>query len=79
MILSASKTYFKHSDCEFAKENLKIIYLFIKNALNSVNDIVFDSGTLISSLRSNQSTLVFQIFIDLYRKFEVSLIFFFFI
>lgn len=66
------KTYYKHSDCELAKENLRVIYAFIKQALNSVNDIIVESGSLyFSKFQMSEKHASHSIsFNTAYRNFE---------
>jgi hypothetical protein len=83
MILSTSKAFLKHVDCECAKENLSQVYQFLYKALDTLNYVVVDSGSLFD-FNSNSTTLfpsavtaddVGPSFSKAYSHFEVILIF----
>lgn len=75
MILSASKTYLKHLECECAKENICLVYSFLQEALDIVHYVAVESGT---TYRFTQpvfnamfKTLPVQIsFTNSFRQFE---------
>ncbi len=65
------KTFFKHPECELISENLNVLFNFIKNALETVFNVVVDSGSLfvLNDFDSSTST---NTFIKSYQSFEVN-------
>ena len=83
MILSASKAYLKHLECECAKENVSLVYAFLQQALDTVHFVAVDSGAMhqlaLPSFQTNSMSAAAsscgQIsFINAHRQFEVNLI-----
>ena len=81
MILSSSKSYLKHLECECAKENLSLVYTFLQEALDSLHYVIVDSGTMFDFSSSSISASVYKkttsvgivqiTFVNAYRHFEV--------
>ena len=76
MILSASKAYLKHLECECAKENICLVYSFLQEALDIVHYVAVESGTtykftapVFNAMFKTSSIQVS--FINAYRQFEV--------
>jgi hypothetical protein len=77
MILSSSKVYLKHLECECAKENITIVYSFIYQALDTLHYVVIDSGSLFDletlSIYNNsifKQPIVENPFLNAYKNFE---------
>ena len=64
----------KHPECETAKENLNVIFSFIKRALEAVHNIVVDSGSLYDTSEYNAyfSPISDVTFTKCCRQLEVS-------
>lgn len=78
MILSASKAYLKHLECECAKENISLVYAFLQEALDIVHYVAVESGTTYRFtspvFNSMFKTSPVQIsFTNAYRQFEDAL------
>lgn len=79
MILSSSKAYLKHLECECAKENLTLVYSFLQQALDMLHYVIVDSGTMFdfsSTIYKNSMfrTSIVQIsFTNALRQFEDAL------
>lgn len=76
MILSASKAYLKHLECECAKENICLVYSFLQEALDIVHYVAIESGTTacFKSLSFNamfKNSPVQISFTNAYKQFEV--------
>jgi hypothetical protein len=77
MILSATKTYLKHLECECAKENIDLVYSFIQQTLETLHYVVLDSGSLFDYATESPEGFVSSItqisFINAMRQFEDTL------
>lgn len=80
MILSSTKVYMKHLECECAKENINLVYSFIYQALDTLHYVVIDSGSLFdlatSSIYNNsifKLSIVENPFTAACRQFEDAL------
>ena len=81
MILSSSKAYLKHLECECAKENVNLVYTFLQEALDSLHYVIVDSGTMfdfsssaaisVAYKKSTSPAIVQVSFVNAYRQFEV--------
>lgn len=76
MILLTSKVYLKHLECECAKENLTLVFSFLKDALEIVNYVSVESGTTyhFTSTVFNSMFKKFPVkisFNNAYKQFEV--------
>lgn len=79
MLLSSSKAYLKHMECECAKENVSLVYAFLYQSLDTLHHIIVDSGTMFdcsTRLHSNlllKSSISQMSFTNAYRQFEDAL------
>jgi len=79
MILSATKAYLKHLECECAKENIDLVYLFIQQTLETLHYVVLDSGSLFDYAAESLDGFVFNSsitqcsFINALHQFEDTL------
>jgi hypothetical protein len=79
MILTSSKAYLKHLDCECAKENVSLVYSFLQNALDTLHYVIVDSGTMFDFSSSAykqsmfQSSIIQISFVNAHHQFEDAL------
>lgn len=77
MILSSSKAYLKHLECECAKENVFLVYSFLQQALDTLHYVIVDSGTMFDFSSNSYKNSLFKTSIvqisytNAYRHFEV--------